>query len=59
MFTTLSRASILIAVLSLTGAAGGAGANADRVTFIENVRCEAGACEALRKTIPLFETVVE
>ena len=47
----------LAAIAALSGVAGTSVADADRVTFVETVRCNAGVCEAQRKTIPMVETV--
>jgi hypothetical protein len=47
----------LAALAALTAIAGPSFADGDSVTFVENVRCKAGVCEAQRKTVPVVETV--
>jgi len=43
----------IVGVVSMTGSAG---AN-DEVTYVETVRCQAGVCEPLHKTVPMVQVV--
>ena len=45
------------AIALLSGTAATSLANEEQVTFVENVRCNAGVCEAQRRTIPVVQTV--
>jgi hypothetical protein len=56
--TVLIATALRVAATAiLSGVAGTGIADPDRVTFVENVRCNAGACQVQHKTIPVNETV--